>query len=335
MRTPRITAHDVARRAGVSQPTVSLVLSGNPRARVAEQTRERVFKAARELGYRPNLVARGLVSQRSFGLGVVVPNLDNPFFTEVVSGAERVAAASGYAVMLCDTRQTSAARHIESLRARLIDGVILDPGGAAAVPPELLAGLNVVVVDATDGDLPGVSSDVIGTGRLAAEHLLGLGHRRLGYIGPATDSRVFRLRERGFVVALRAGGVSIPSPWLRRVPPTLAGGAAAMRELLSLADRPTAVFCGNDLAALGALKACHKAGVRVPDGISVVGCDDIEMARVVTPELTTVRVPARGLGARAARMLLGLIEGTPQRPGAPLPVELVVRGTTARAPEAA
>lgn len=332
MRSGRITTHDVARRAGVSQPTVSLVLSGNPRARVAESTRERVLQAAAELGYQPNLVARGLVSQRSFALGVVVPSLDNPFFTEVVSGAERVAAESGYAMLLCDTRQTSAARHIESLRGRLIDGVLMDPGSAAAVPAEVLAQLNVVVVDATEGDLPGVSSDVIGTGRLAADHLLGLGHRRLAFIGPATDSRVFRLRERGFVEVLRSAGITLGSSQLRRAPATLAGGASAMRDLLALADRPTAVFCGNDLTALGALKACHAAGVRVPEEVSVVGCDDIEMAVVVTPELTTVRVPARGLGARAARMLVGLIDGHARRSGAPLPVELIVRGTTARAP---
>jgi DNA-binding LacI/PurR family transcriptional regulator len=334
MRKTRVTTHDVARRAGVSQPTVSLVLSGNPRARVAEPTRERVLRAARELGYRPNLVARGLVSQRSFGLGVVVPDLNNPFFTEVVSGAERVAAESGYAMLLCDTRQTPAARHVESLRARLIDGVILDPGSASAVPAELLAELNVVVIDSADGGLPGVTSDVIGTGRQAAQHLLELGHRELGFIGPATDSRVFRLRERGYVEAVSAAGVSIRSEWLRRAPPTLAGGAAAMRVLLSGVQRPTAVFCGNDLAALGALKACLTAGVRVPEQLSIVGCDDIEMAVVVTPELTTVRVPARGLGARAARMLVGLIEGRQPRRGAPLPVELIVRGTTARAPEA-
>jgi DNA-binding LacI/PurR family transcriptional regulator len=335
MRKPSITTHDVARRAGVSQPTVSLVLSNNPRARVAESTRERVLEAARELGYRPNLLARGLVSRRSFALGVVVPDLDNPFFTEVVSGAERVAAESGYAMLLCDTRQTAAARHIESLRARLIDGVILDPGSASAVPAALLSGLNVVVVDATEGDLPGVSSDVEGTGRLAARHLLQLGHRRAGFIGPATDSRVFRLRERGYVRTLHEAGITIPSAWLRRVPATLAGGTSAMRELLRLRERPTAVFCGNDLAALGALKACHQAGVRVPEQMSVVGCDDIEMAVVVSPELTTVRVPARGLGARAARMLVGLIEERPRRAGAALPVELMIRGTTAAPAEPA
>jgi DNA-binding LacI/PurR family transcriptional regulator len=335
MRKKRITAHDVARRAGVSQPTVSLVLSGNPRARVAEPTRERVLAAAQELGYRPNLLARGLVSQRSFSLGVVVPNLGNPFFTEVVSGVERVAAEAGYAVLLCDTRQTPAARHLEGLRARLIDGVILDPGSASGVPRELLAELNVVVVDEAGGDLPGVASDVEGTGRLAAAHLLSLGHRRMGFIGPATDSRVFRLRERGYVATLREAGVSIPSPWLRRGAATLAGGAAAMRELLQQPTRPTAVFCANDLTALGALKACHQAGVRVPADLSVVGCDDIDMAVVVTPELTTVRVPARGLGARAARMLVALIEGRPSRPGGALPVELAVRGTTGPVREAA
>jgi DNA-binding LacI/PurR family transcriptional regulator len=293
-----------------------------------------VLLAARELGYRPNLLARGLVRQRSFGLGVVVPNLDNPFFTEVVSGAELVAAESGYAVLLCDTRQTSAARHVEALRTRLIDGVILDPGSAAAIPAETLSGLNVVIVDDPgDAQHPGVASDAAGAGRLAADHLLGLGHRDLGYIGPATDSRVFRMRERGFVAATRAAGVALPSHWLRRAPSTLSGGERAMRELLALPRRPTAIFCANDLTALGALKAALKAGVRVPDQLSIVGCDDIEMAVVVTPELTTVSVPARGLGARAARLLVGLIEGEParRRPGV-LPVELKVRGTTAPPP---
>ncbi|HSJ08974.1 MAG TPA: LacI family DNA-binding transcriptional regulator [Longimicrobiales bacterium] len=324
----------MARLAGVSQPTVSLVLSGNPRARVAAPTRARVLDAARELGYRPNLVARALVSSRSYGLGVIVPSLDNPFFTEIVSGAESVAAEAGYAMLLCDTRRTTAARHLESLRSRLIDGVILDPGSAASLPPDSLAGINAVVVDELDGALPGVASDVIGTGRQAAQHLLGLGHRRLGFIGPATESRVFRLRERGYVEVARAAGVTIPSRWLRRAPATLAGGAAAMKALLAEKERPTAVFCANDLAALGALKACLTAGVSVPQEMSIVGCDDIEMAVVVTPELTTVRVPARGLGALAARTLIGLIEDRPRRRSAALPIELIVRGTTARAVDA-
>jgi DNA-binding LacI/PurR family transcriptional regulator len=329
-----VTAHDVAKLAGVSQPTVSLVLSGNPRARVAASTRERVLDAARELGYRPNLVARALVSRRSYGLGVIVPSLDNPFFTEIVSGAESVAAAAGYAMLLCDTRRTTAARHLESLRSRLIDGVILDPGSAATLPVNSLAGMNAVVVDELDGELPGVASDVIGTGRQAAQHLLGLGHRRLGFIGPATESRVFRLRERGYVEVARAAGVSIPSRWLRRAPATLTGGATAMKALLAEKERPTAIFCANDLAALGALKVCLTAGVSVPREMSIVGCDDIEMAVVVTPELTTVRVPARGLGALAARTLIGLIEERPRRRASALPIELIVRGTTAQAVDA-
>ncbi len=339
MSTParkRVTTHDVAARAGVSQPTVSLVLSGNPRARVAKDTRDRVLQAARELGYRPNLVARGLVQQRSFALGIVVPDLDNPFFTEVVSGAERVATEAGYAVLLGDAKQRSVARHVETLRARLVDGVILDAAGAASLPDELDGDLNVVVVDEPSGRFPGIATDAAGAGRLAAEHLLGLGHRDLAFIGPASDSYTFRQRERGFVQALRATGVSLPSDRLRRAAATVSGGQQAMRELLAARARPTAIFCANDLIALGALKACLATGVRVPDEMSLVGCDDIEMARIVTPELTTVMVPARGLGARAARLLLQGIEGGAAKPmsSKPLPVELVVRGTTGRAPSA-
>ena len=327
-----VTTHDVAARAGVSQATVSLVLGGNPRARVAAGTRERVLKAAEELGYRPNILARGLVRGRSYALGVIVRDLASPFFVEVVRGIERVAAEAGYAVLLCDARETSAVRHLEALRGRLIDGVILDPVGVDALPPDELSELNVVVVDRPSGRWPGVASDALAAGRLAAEHLLSLGHREAAFLGPATEVHAFRMRERGFAQGLREAGVTLPSGWLRRAPATVAGGEGAMRALLARPPRPGAVFCANDLMALGALKGCAAAGVEVPRQVSVMGCDDIEMARVVTPELTTIAVPAREMGARAARLLLRQIEkkeeGEP-RPGRLLPVRLVVRGTTA------
>lgn len=329
----RVTTHDVAARAGVSQATVSLVLSGNPRARVADATRSRVRRAAEELGYRPNLIARGLVRRRSYAVGVVVPDLSNPFIADVVSGVERVAAEEGYAVLLCDAREVPAARHVETLMSRLVDGVIIDAVGAASLPGRAQSDLKAVLVDEPSDLWPGVASDAAGAGRLAGEHLLGLGHERIGFIGPATDVHSFLMRERGFVGTLRTAGVGLRSEWLRRAPATVSGGQASMRALLAGKDAPTAVFCGNDLLALGALKACLSTGLRVPESISIVGCDDIEMSRVVTPELTTVAVPARELGARAARMLVRWVEGAEDpRPVRPLPVRLVVRGTTGRAP---
>lgn len=329
----RITAHDVAAKAGVSQPTVSLVLSRNARARVAPETRERVLRAAAELGYRPNVVARSLVQRRSYALGIVVPDLRNPFFADVISGAERVATAEGYATLLCEAALTPAERHLETLQGRLIDGVIIDALGAASLPEGILEGMNVVLIDEPSERWPGVASDAHGAGRLAAEHLLGLGHRRVGFLGPAADVYGFRMRERGYVEALRRAGIALGSAHLRRAAATVDGGRQATRALLAQPAplRPTAVFCVNDLMAIGALKACSAAGVRVPADLSIVGCDDIEMATLVTPELSTVAVPARELGARAARMLIRAIGADPAAPraGRPLPVKLVARGTTA------
>ncbi len=328
------TATDVARRAGVSQPTVSLVLGGNPQARVSAATRERVLRAADELGYRPNVLARGLKSRRSYALGVIVSDLRNPFYVDVVSGVERVVSEESYAVLLCDAREVGAERHVEALVARQIDGVILDGSGAASLEASHPLA-NVVLVDEPSDRFPAVVSDAPSAGRLAGEHLIGLGHRRLGFIGPATALSRFRLRERGWVDALRAAGLSIPSEWLRRAAPTAAGGEAAMRALLGLERRPTGVFCANDLVAAGAVKACVNAGVAVPSEVSIVGCDDLELARLMTPELTTVSIPARELGARAARLLLERMEGREGRVPRPLPVRLVVRGTTAPPPPAA
>ena len=329
----RVTIRDVASHAGVSQPTASLVLGNHPRARVAPATRERVLAAAESLGYRPNVIAQSLARGRSFALGVIVPDLRNPFFADVVAGAERVAAAAGYALLLCGEGERPAAIHLEALLRRQIDGVILDAANAASIDGRALAGVNVVLVDEPSERWPGVASDAVGAGRQAAEHLLGLGHRALAFVGPAADVHTFRMRERGFVQALRAAGIALPSRWLRRTSATVGGGREAMRALLADRDRPTAVFCANDLLALGALKGASEAGVRVPDALSIVGCDDIEMARLVTPELTTVTVPARELGARAARLLLRQLAGEPARgSGAPLSVRLAVRGTSGPAP---
>jgi len=337
-RSKRITTHDVALRAGVSQPTVSLVLSNNATARVATDTRERVLRAAQELGYYPNVIARALVRRRSYAIGIIVPDLRNPFFADVVSGAERVASEAGYAVLLCETRENPRDRHLDALLERQVDGVMVDAIGAASLPDRMLEDVNLVLIDEPPARWPGVASDAFGAGVLAAEHLLTLGHTQFGFLGPATNVHAIRMRERGYVKTLRDSGIAIPSPFLRRVPATPRGGQEGMRALLTAKSRPTAVFCANDLVAVGALKACNAEHVNVPAEMSIVGCDDVEIASLMTPELTTIAIPARELGARAARLLLRAIQGGEDerkgksRPPRMLASKLVIRGTTARPP---
>ena len=331
----RVTTHDVAKRAGVSQPTVSLVLSRNATARVAADTRERVLQAARELGYVPNVVARSLVQSRSYAIGVIVPDLRNPFFAEVISGAERVVSEAGYAVLLCETREIPRDRHIQALLERQVDGMMMDAVGASSLPEEMVAGVNLVLIDEPSDKWPGVASDAVGAGKLAAEHLLSLGHRDFAFIGPATNVHATRMRERGFIQTLAAEGIRLESARLRRVAATAAGGAAGMRALLALEEKPTAVFCINDLVAAGALKICSLEGIKVPHQMSIVGCDDIELATLVVPELTTIAIPARELGARAARLLLQALQESPAdhkaraRSQRTIASRLVIRGTTA------
>ncbi|MBL0172997.1 MAG: LacI family DNA-binding transcriptional regulator [Gemmatimonadaceae bacterium] len=330
----RVTIHDVAARAGVSQPTASLVLSNHPRARVAALTRQRVLAAAADLGYRPNVAARALTQGRSFALGVIVPDMRNPFVADVVAGAERVATEAGYAVLLCDQHARDIAQHLDILKARQIDGILIDAIGAAELSGDALAGLPVVLIDEPSERWPGIATDAMGAGRLAADHLLALGHRHVAFVGPATDVHTFRMRERGFVLRLRESGVRWSSDRWKRAPATMAGGREAMRELLRLATPPTGVFFANDLMAIGAIKQCLRAGLRLPTDCSLVGCDDIEFARYVTPELTTVSVPARELGARAARLLVQLVEQSPRRLSARrmLPVRLMPRESSGPVP---
>jgi LacI family transcriptional regulator len=329
----RVTALEVARQAGVSQPTVSLVLSRNPKARVAPETRARVLKAAEELGYRPNRLAQGLVHRRSFALGIIVPGFANPVNGAIISGAERVAAQAGYAVLLCETGEIDVGQHLRALADRQIDGVIIAGISESELADADLGRLNVVLVNQSSAAFSSVQDDSLRAGTLAAEHLLGLGHRELAFIGPVSTASAFRLRERGFAQGLRDAAMVPASECWQRSDPTVAGGLAAMRALLALPTRPTAVFCANDLIALGAHKACALAGVSIPGAISILGCDDVDIGTLVTPELSTISIPKRELGARAVRLLLRQLDGDGR--AAPtvqtLPVKLVVRGTTGRA----
>jgi LacI family transcriptional regulator len=312
---------------------VSLVLSKNPTARISAETRARILQAAEDLKYSPNLVARSLVRSRSYALGIIVPDFRNPFFADVVSSAERVASQEGYAVLLCEAGESSPARYLEALHARVIDGVIIDAVGASSVDSELLDRTNVVLIDQIPGRWPGVATDAESAGAQAADHLIELGHRRIAFIGPAIDAHAFRMRERGFWKRLAANGIALPSEYLVRANATAIDGRAAMRKLLRLQAPPTAVFCVNDVIAIGALKACAAAQLKVPEHMSIVGCDDIELAQLVTPELTTVKVPARELGGRAARLLIRAIEGEKDRKSTKLlPVSLVKRRSTGPVP---
>ena len=332
--TARVTAADVARKAGVSQPTVSLVLSKNPTARVAKATRDRVLAVAKELGYRPNRLAQGLVHQRSFALGVIVPGFANPVYANIVSGAERVASEQGYAVLLCETEQVNAEQHLQALIDRQVDGVVIAGVAGTTLPTEDLARLNVVLVNQPADGHSAVASDSLGAGRIAARHLIDLGHSRIAFIGPSTSLPAYRLRERGFGEELRAAGITPASDYWRRADANVAAGAAAMRALLDLAIPPTAVFCATDVIALGAHKEASRAGLRLGVELSIMGCDDIEMATLVSPELTTIRTPQRELGARAVRMLIQRIESESEVEPAVqiLAVKLVRRGSTGRPP---
>jgi len=307
----RVTIADVAREAGVSQMTVSRVI--NDKEEVSPATRQRVLEVVERLAYRPSGIARGLATRRSGTLGLVVPDVSNAFFADVARGAEHVAYAQGYNVFLCNTEEDPARELavLKSLEEQRVDGLVLcssrleewqlrevlDRHGVVALVNRRLEGEQVrsVLVD-----------DEMG-GRLATEHLLRSGHRRVGYLAGPPVSHSGRERAKGFFAVFRAANQPCYVDWVLHCQPTVEGGEEAARTLLTTHPDLTALFCYNDLVAVGALQACAQLGLRVPEDVAVVGHDDIPLAALVTPPLTTCRVPRYELGAQAVRVVLDLI----------------------------
>ncbi|MEZ3177992.1 LacI family transcriptional regulator [Streptomyces pimonensis] len=300
---------DVARVAGVSVGTVSNVI--NRPDTVAAETRARVLSAIDRLGYVRSESARQLRAGRSRIMGLLVLDMGNPFFVDVARGAERAAREAGLGVMVCNSAQDPGeeAEYLSLFAEQRVRGVLLTPADATGRNIEAFRrhGIPFVLVDrVAEGTTEcSVSVDDVAGGALAVRHLVDAGHRSIAYVcGPPGLNQV-RDRRTGALNALAEAGLGPDR--LRELPTErldVAAGRDAGARLLGLADRPTAVFCANDLLALGVLQAMYAAGVGVPDDLAIVGYDDIEFAAAAAVPLTSVRQPAVTMGALAAELLL-------------------------------
>jgi len=330
------TISDVARRAGVSTATVSRVLSGIGQAR--PDTRARVLAAARDLGYRPSGVARSLKLRRTRTVGLIVTDITNPFFPQLVRAVEDAARERDFAVLLCNAAEDPEreAGYLEVLAGRRVDGIIVASAGLGARQAAWItrAPLPVVLVNAAAGPAaPTLLSDNVGGARLALDHLIALGHRSIGHVAGPAGNAAAPDRLAGARLALDAAGLGADRLAVAGGDGHVAGGTRATVELLAAVPDLTAVFAYNDLSAIGAIRAIRAAGLRVPSDVSVVGFDDVDLAAYADPPLTTVAQDIASLGRRAVGRLFELIDGD-VRPGAGseptvLPVRLVVRGSTA------
>lgn len=327
------TIKDVALRAGVSFTTVSHVLNGT--RPVSESARVRVQQAVADLGYFPSAVARSLKTSETHIIGMLVPNVTNPFFAELTLGVEDFSHQTGYSVFLCNCDDDPAreSRYLQTLVEHRVDGILLaSAGGVNSRPHGWTAyGMPSVIVDRS---LPGVKADLIridhqAGARLAVEHLLGLGHTRIACISGPQDLEVSQLRANGWRQALAGAGITPKQSWLEGGDFSSASGYAAAREIFSNAQ-VSAVFASNDLMALGVLRAAAELGLVVPGALSVIGFDGIEAGAYSYPALSSVGYSIRKLGEHAASLLIRRIE-TPSRSTQDLVLapQLMLRESTA------
>ena len=309
----RLTISDVAREAGVSMMTVSRVING--KGEISDATRQHVLAVIERLGYRPSSIARGLATKRTGTLGLVVPDIANPFFSDLALGAEDKAYAEGYNIFLCNTKENPQREvaTLESLAEKRVDGLIVCSSRLTDGTLSAALGHHPVVVlfnrRLPDCDAGLVCVDDLTGGRLATEHLLQSGHRCVGFLAGPPTSYSGRQRAAGYRSALHEAGLPHNVSWLRHCSSDVESGRDIGQALLKDHPEVTALFCYNDLVAVGMLQACAELGRRVPDDFAIVGFDDIFLAALVTPPLTTCHTPCYSLGALVMEMLLDRING--------------------------
>lgn len=328
----RVTIADVAKYAGVTKTTVSRVL--NNKGEISPETREKVLKAVEHLGYRRSRIARSLATDQTFLLGLIVPSISNEFFTEIARGAEDTAWENDYKILLCNTegdgdREEGMFLFLEDIQ---VDGIVVC---SPRLPEERLVPLveqfqNVVVVNGQGiawRELAGaIETADAGGMKQAVNHLLLTGRRHLTYVGGPADARVSTERYHGFVDALEEAGHTLNPAWHTVCHPAdVNGGYVATRQLSHVLSEIDGLVCFNDLVAAGAIRACHELGLHVPDDIAITGCDDIQLATLVQPSLTTLQTPKHDIGALAVNMLLERISGQRKHDTVIVEQRLIVR----------
>lgn len=329
-----ITLKDISRKAGVDIATVSRALNGS--YGVHKATREKVLAVARQLNYRVNLVARELAVGKSHTLGLLVPDLGNHFVTEVVRGAEDAAYAAGYHILLCHSYldSTREAQHIRSLLDKRVEGILMHSVqtlSQSEVDELNNSGIPVVILSRPPNatTFSGVCVNHFEGGALVGEHLRELGHRKMAVLSGPRGHGNFAEQTKGFIKA--TASVDCPVPVVMNGPPSFDGGYRMARKLTEQNPDVTAIFAANDVTAFGVMRAVHEAGLRIPEDLSLVGFNNIELADVVNPPLTTIHQPKYEMGQAAVEILLSLAkngsEGVPEQ--REFGVRLIRRASTA------
>lgn len=324
---------DIARAAGVSHSTVSRALQGSKQ--VSAATAARIRKIAEEAGYRPSAAARSLVVGRSNTIGVVVTNIADPFVAGVVSGIEDMAEQHGYSVFLANSHAEPERelRVVRSFEERRVDGIIVTSSRVGALYVPVMERLRVPVV-LLNNQHPSefahsVLIDNLGASYEATRHLVELGHRRIAYIGDRLGHQSDTERLTGYRRALEEAAIEFEPVLAVGGDGAPEGGEDAMAQLLSLPQPPTAVFCYNDMTALGAMRRIRSSGLRIPLDLSVVGFDDLYLSQYLEPPLTTVRQPMRQMGRMAMETLLHIFDGPHSTHNLRVEGQLIVRRSTA------
>jgi LacI family transcriptional regulator len=308
------TLHEVARKAGVSAMTVSRVVNG--RGSVDSETRQRVEEAIQALDYVPNRIARGLISQKTQTIGIIVPDIVNPFFAPVVRGAESAARKAGYRILLCNSEGDLRLEreYIEDLVAHRVEGLLLAPASdrsQSSIQSLLRGGFPLVLIDRAlpDADCDLIVSDNAHGARRLIEHLIAIGHREIAHVCDAEDTSTGRERLRGYREALEAARIPFQPELVIRTTVDRIGGYRAAQEILARDPLPTAIFAVNNMTAVGTMEALRERGLSVPKDMGLVCFDDVEHLAVLSPILTVIDQPAETFGSLGVQLLLERMTG--------------------------